>query len=219
MKHAIATWKQDLIKGISLPISVGRKKMLDPESMQYYSSCLVRSMNTLIGLTSNIADRDTTDDWKLNYVAVWREKMWRPSIINCEEFWLHKMFDGILDDMVEAMWRLTKNQEGQSLLWGDAYRTLSWLCPCSSISLKRQFASSSFPHSTYASIMELYTIFPGVDHELEICLMLFPFVYVFHKIWIERQGNIHRGWNKVQQFHSKETQLYLSHLWYEVIKY
>lgn len=84
LKHAIATWKQDLIKGISLPISVGRKKMLDPESMQYYSSCLVRSMNTLIGLTSNIADRDTTDDWKLNYVAVWREKMWRPSIINCE---------------------------------------------------------------------------------------------------------------------------------------
>ena len=44
--------------------------MLDPESMQYYSSCLVRSMNTLIGLTSNIADRGTTDDWKLNYVAV-----------------------------------------------------------------------------------------------------------------------------------------------------
>lgn len=41
-------------------------------------------------------------------------------IISCEEFWIHKMFDEILDVMIEYMWIFTKNQEGQIPLWCDA---------------------------------------------------------------------------------------------------
>lgn len=72
---------------------------------------------------STEVDRDTIDNWELIWSLgrAWSRIMLQYEEIRCEGLYKLAMKKAF-DDMLNSIWRLSKNQEGRSSLWCDADR-------------------------------------------------------------------------------------------------